>query len=144
MRNSGRGPSGEQPLTFAAGMKSLILRAICLGCIDEGTNVARPITVNIPHKLGKQEARRRIDEGFGRLRQQMSGGIGFVATFQERWEGERLHFEGNGLGQKMTGRLDVFDDVVRVELDLPEILAAMADLITGRLQKEGQKLLEKK
>jgi Putative polyhydroxyalkanoic acid system protein (PHA_gran_rgn) len=106
--------------------------------------VARPITVNIPHKLGKQEARRRIDEGFGRLRQQMSGGIGVVASFQERWEGERLHFEGNGLGQKMTGRLDVFDDLVRVELDLPEILAAMADLITGRLQKEGQKLLEKK
>jgi putative polyhydroxyalkanoate system protein len=106
--------------------------------------VARPVTVNIPHKLGKQEARRRIDEGFGRLRQQMTGGVAGMVTFQERWEGDRLHFEGSGLGQKMTGRLDVLPDSVRVEVDLPEILAAMADLITGRLQKEGQKLLEKK
>ncbi len=106
--------------------------------------MARPVTVNIPHKLGKQEARRRIDEGFGRLRQQMTGGVAGMVTFQERWEGDRLHFEGSGLGQKMTGRLDVLPDSVRVEVDLPEILAAMADLITGRLQKEGQKLLEKK
>jgi putative polyhydroxyalkanoate system protein len=106
--------------------------------------VARPVTVNIPHKLGKPEARRRIEEGFGRLRQQMTSGIAGMITFQERWEGDRLHFEGSGLGQKMTGRLDVLPDLVRVEVDLPEILAAMADLITGRLQKEGQKLLEKK
>ncbi|HEX2474802.1 MAG TPA: polyhydroxyalkanoic acid system family protein [Lacipirellulaceae bacterium] len=106
--------------------------------------MARPVTVNIPHKLGKQEARRRIEEGFGRLRQQMTSGIAGMVAFQERWEGDRLHFEGSGLGQKMTGRLDVLPDSVRVELDLPEILAAMADLITGRLQKEGQKLLEKK
>jgi putative polyhydroxyalkanoate system protein len=106
--------------------------------------VARPVTVNIPHKLGKNEARQRIEEGFGRLRQQMTGGIVGMVTFRERWEGDRLHFEGSGLGQKMTGRLDVLPDSVRVELDLPEILAAMADLITGRVQKEGQKLLEKK
>jgi putative polyhydroxyalkanoate system protein len=106
--------------------------------------VARPVTVNIPHKLGKNEARQRIEEGFGRLRQQMTGGIVGMVTFQERWEGDRLHFEGSGLGQKMTGRLNVLPDSVRVELDLPEILAAMADLITGRVQKEGQKLLEKK
>jgi Putative polyhydroxyalkanoic acid system protein (PHA_gran_rgn) len=106
--------------------------------------VARPVTVNIPHKLGKDEAKRRIVEGFGQMRQQMTGGLGAVASFQDRWEGDRLHFEGGALGQKITGRLDVLADSVRVEIDLPEILAAMADMISGRLQKEGQKLLEKK
>jgi len=35
-------------------------------------------------------------------------------------------------------------DSVRIELDLPEILAAIADQIVGRLKTEGQKLLEKK
>jgi hypothetical protein len=102
------------------------------------------VTVNIPHALGKDEARRRIDEGFGRMRQQTVGGIGSMLTFQDRWEGDRLHFEGGGLGQKLTGRLDVMADSVRVELDLPEILAALADKIAGRLRTEGQKLLEKK
>jgi hypothetical protein len=94
--------------------------------------------------LGKDEARRRIAEGFGRLEQQMTSGFGMVVNITERWEGDRLHFEGGALGQKMTGRLDVRDDSVQIQLDLPEILAAIADRITGKLQKEGQKLLEKK
>jgi hypothetical protein len=106
--------------------------------------LGRPVTVNIPHSLGKDEARRRIEEGFGRMRQQMVGGMGAMLSFQDRWEGDRLHFEGGGLGQKLTGRLDVMPDSVRVELDLPEILAAIADKIAGRLRTEGQKLLEKK
>ena len=110
--------------------------------------MARPVTVSIPHALGKDEARQRIEKGFGQLRQQMAGGVGGVlggmVAFQERWEGDRLHFEGTGLGQKMTGRLDVRDNAVEIQLDLPEILAAIADRITGKLKTEGQKLLEKK
>jgi hypothetical protein len=106
--------------------------------------MARPVSVSIPHALGKDEARRRIEQGFGRLRQQMTSGIGAMMSFQERWEGDRLHFEGGGLGQKMTGRLDVRDDAVDIQLDLPEILATIAEKIAGRLKTEGQKLLEKK
>ena len=106
--------------------------------------MARPVSVSIPHALGKDEARRRIEQGFGRLRQQMTSGIGAMMSFQERWEGDRLHFEGGGLGQKMTGRLDIRDDAVDIQLDLPEILAAIAEKIAGRLKTEGQKLLEKK
>jgi hypothetical protein len=110
--------------------------------------MARPVTVSIPHSLGKDEARRRIEQGFGQLRQQMAGGLsGFVGrtlSFHEHWQGDRLHFEGSGLGQKMSGRLDVRENAVDIQLDLPEILAAIADRITGRLMTEGQKLLEKK
>ena len=103
--------------------------------------MARAVTVNIPHTLGKEEARRRLEEGFGRMRQQMTGGLPAMLTLQERWEGDRLHFEGGALGQKLTGRLDVLSDTVKIELDLPEILAALADRIAGRLKREGEKLL---
>jgi hypothetical protein len=110
--------------------------------------MARPLTINIPHSLGKDEARRRIEEGFGRMRQQLAGGLagGLLGTlkFQDRWEGDRLHFEGGGLGQKISGRLDVRPDAVELEIDLPEMLAAIADRIQATLTKEGQKLLEKK
>jgi hypothetical protein len=102
------------------------------------------VTVTIPHALGKDEARRRIEQGFGRLRQQMTSGVGAMLAFDERWEGDRLHFEASGLGQKLTGRLDVRADAVEIQVDLPEILAAIADKISGRLKTEGQKLLEKK
>jgi hypothetical protein len=106
--------------------------------------MARPVTVNLPHSLGKDEAHRRIEQGFGRLQQQLGGGLAGMLQFTNRWEGDRLNFEGTGLGQKIAGRLDVLADSVHVELDLPEMLAALADKIAGALQKEGQKLLEKK
>jgi hypothetical protein len=106
--------------------------------------MARPITINLPHALGKDEARRRIESGFGSLRQQMTGGMGAIVSFQERWEGDQLHFEGGALGQRIRGRLEVLADSVRIELDLPEMLAMIADRIAGTLKREGQKLLEKK
>jgi len=106
--------------------------------------MSKPVTVNIPHNLGKEEARRRIEQGFGRVRQQMAGAIGGMLAFQERWEGDRLHFEGGALGQKMTGRLDVLPDSVQIQLDLPAILAALADRVVETLKSEGRKLLEKK
>jgi putative polyhydroxyalkanoate system protein len=106
--------------------------------------MGRPVSVSIPHALGKDEARRRIEQGFGRMREQMTGSMAAMLAFQERWEGDQLHFEASGLGQKMSGRLDVRPDSVQIELDLPELLAALAERITGKLQQEGQKLLEKR
>jgi hypothetical protein len=110
--------------------------------------MSRPVTVSIPHSLGKDEARRRIEQGFGQMRKQMLGGAGGVMasmfTITDRWEGDRLQFEGSGMGQTMTGRLDVRENAVEIQLDLPDILAALAEKITGRLKIETQKLLEKK
>jgi hypothetical protein len=109
--------------------------------------MARPVSVTIPHSLGKDEARRRIEEGFGKMRQQMASGLGPMGTmlsFQDRWEGDRLNFEGGAMGQKITGRLDVKPDSVEIQLDLPEMLASLADKLIGKLKNEGQKLLEKK
>lgn len=106
--------------------------------------MARPVTVTIPHQLGKAEARRRIEAGFGQLRQQMTGGLAGMLAFSERWEGDRLHFEGGGLGQKIGGRIDIREDAVEIQVDLPEILANLADRISGRLKDAGRKLLERK
>ena len=106
--------------------------------------MSRPVSVTIPHKLGRDEARRRLEEGFGRLRQQMTGGMVGMLACHERWEGDRLHFEAGALGQKVTGRLDVSEDSVRIEVDLPEILAMLAERITGKLKDEGRKLLEQR
>jgi putative polyhydroxyalkanoate system protein len=106
--------------------------------------MSRPIEVSLPHSLGKDEARRRIEQGFGKLRAQMTGGLGGLVSFQEQWSGDQLEFEGGALGQKMTGRLTILPDAVRIQMDLPELLAAIAEKIRGTLQREGQKLLEKK
>jgi hypothetical protein len=103
--------------------------------------MSKPVVVNVPHDLGRDEARRRLEGGFGRIREQIGGK---ALAFEERWEGERLHFNAGAFGQKVSGRVDVLDKSVRIEVDLPWILASIAEKLQGRLQKAGTLLLEKK
>ena len=103
--------------------------------------MAKPIVVDIPHDLGRAEARRRLERGFGQIGEQFGGK---ALGFQERWEGDRLHFDAGAFGQKVSGRIDVLENSVRMEVDLPWILASIAQKLQGRLQKTGTLLLEKK
>ena len=103
--------------------------------------MSKPITVSIPHELGAVEARKRIDEGFARLMSQVGQGM---AKIEKTWVGDRMAFTVQAIGQTVTGHLDVKPHVIDLEIHLPAILAAIANKIKGRLQKEGQLLLGKK
>ncbi|MBI1185907.1 MAG: polyhydroxyalkanoic acid system protein [Alphaproteobacteria bacterium] len=104
--------------------------------------MAQPITITIPHRLGRIEARARIGEGFARMQSQFAGQS--FANVQQAWAGDQLNFSAQALGQAFSGRIEVRESDVRVELDLPAFLAAMADKIAGRVRAEGVKLLDKK
>lgn len=103
----------------------------------------RPITVTLKHDLGADEARKRVRDGFGKLSSSLSGGMMF--KFSEDWtSADQLRFEARGLGQTITGVIDVFPEHVRIEATLPNVLASIAEIITGKLEKEGTILLENK
>lgn len=106
--------------------------------------MSMPITVTIPHNLGKAEARRRLEEGLNSNQQGLSGGMMGLLAIRPRWEGDRLHFEGGTLGQRMTGVIEVMDEAVRIQIDLPALLAAFADRMKGTLQEQTRRLLERK
>jgi hypothetical protein len=105
--------------------------------------MARTVTISIPHELGKAEARRRIEKGFGSIEQQLGGG-GLKLKFTERWECDRLHFTGGTFGQNVSGHADVGETSVVVEVVLPALLASLAETIKGKLAKQGARLLENK
>lgn len=104
--------------------------------------MSQTIRLSIPHELGRAEARRRIEDGFGQLGRQF-GGEGKI-VFTQAWDGDTLAFSAKVLGQGIAGRLEVLDKVVQMEVDLPSVLGMLADRIKGRLQRQGQVLLEKK
>ena len=104
--------------------------------------MARPVTITLSHDLGKEEARRRIEEGFAKLKGAMTGGMMF--KFKESWEQDKLSFTAKGLGQTITGEIDVFPAHVRIVATLPGLLASLAETITGKVEREGRLLLEKK
>ncbi len=103
--------------------------------------MATPLSINIPHQLGRAEARRRIETGFANLVRQLPGGGG---NFVQRWDGDRLTFSVSGMGQTVSGTVEVLDAVVRMEIELPGVLGMLANGLKGRLQKAGQLLLTKK
>lgn len=103
----------------------------------------RPVTVTISHELGQEEARERLRTGFDKLKSQISGGM--LLKFEETWETpDRLTFVARGLGQTITGEIDIFPEHMRIIAVLPGVLASIAETIAGRVEKEGQILLEKK
>jgi hypothetical protein len=97
-----------------------------------------PITVDIPHKLGRAGARQRLSNGVGQLTSMIPGS----AITANRWEGDTLTFNVEGLGQRIATRIEVFDDHVRATLDLPAFLAFMADKVRAALAGTGRKLLQ--
>src|SRR3954468_6393744 len=104
-------------------------------------NSSKTIDVAIPHQLGRAQARSRLQAGAERLRAQFGGQ---AANVQETWTGDRCEFKFSAMGQSLTGRLDVEDAAVKLSVDLPWMLAMIADKIRGRIEQEGRKLLEKK
>jgi hypothetical protein len=105
--------------------------------------MSTPITIIVPHKLGRAEARSRVEASLGRFKDQMAqAGMGNI---QHAWvENDRLGFHAAAFGQTITGRIDVRDSDLKIEIDLPGILGAFADKIAGKLKKGGALLLEKK
>ncbi len=103
--------------------------------------MTKPLIVSIPHSLGKTEATRRLRDGVGQLKSQFGDKI---ATVEEQWAGDRLSFRVGAMGQTVSGHLDVAEDTVRVELQLPWILSMVADKAKGFIQKQGTLMLEKK
>ena len=102
--------------------------------------MAKPLTITIPHSLGALEAKRRIDEGLTRL----IGQVGANAKVSREWQGERLLFAAQALGQTISGHMDVAAEEVRMEIQLPNFLAMMAGKIRGKVETQGRLLLENK
>jgi putative polyhydroxyalkanoate system protein len=103
--------------------------------------MSKPISVTIPHQLGRAEARRRIDEGFADLSRHLGGSAG---ALEKTWDGDRLNFALSSFGQAIQGHVAVADAAVTVEVLLPGFLAMIAGKVRGTLQKEGQLLLTRK
>ncbi|TAJ73552.1 MAG: polyhydroxyalkanoic acid system protein [Phenylobacterium sp.] len=99
--------------------------------------MSKPVVVTIPHELGKAEARRRIDEGIGRLTSQ----IGAVGEIKQAWDGDLMRFSLLAIGQTVTGTIDIQEREARLEVHLPGIFAMIANKVKGRLRDEGQILL---
>ena len=103
--------------------------------------MSKPLVVSLPHHLGKQEALRRLKDGIVHLKTSQAGKMSVI---EEQWQDDRLTFRVAALGQTASGTIDVLDDQVTCSVQLPWVLALLAEKARGLIQKEGHLLLDKK
>jgi len=100
--------------------------------------MTQPIEVDLPHKLGKDEARRRIANNVHKLQDHIPGG----AQVQSGWSGDQLNLDVAAMGQAVAATIDVQESVVRLKVLLPGMLGMFSGVIQAALQKKGSVLLE--
>jgi hypothetical protein len=100
---------------------------------------AEPVVVTISHRLGRDAAKQRIDSGIDSIRRDL---LHYVSTVEYSWDEYRLNFHAAAMMQKVTGAIEVFDDSVRISLELPWFLHLVARSVADRIQHRAASLLE--
>jgi hypothetical protein len=103
--------------------------------------MSKPFVVSIPHRLGRDEAIRRLKSGLDRTTRDFSQ---IIAIEQQVWNDNALTFQVRALGQAASGNLEIFDTFVRLEVTLPWLLAKMAERFVPTIEQRGKLLLEHK
>ena len=98
----------------------------------------RPIAVDLPHRLGRDEARRRIAGNVHKLEEHIPGG----AQVQSNWVGDQLKLDITAMGQTVAATVDVEDNKVHLQVVLPGMLGMFAKPIEAMLSAKGGLLLE--
>ncbi|MBR0776452.1 polyhydroxyalkanoic acid system family protein [Bradyrhizobium diazoefficiens] len=101
--------------------------------------MSAPLVVSIPHRLGREEAVRRLKTGLGRA----AASVPVIQVEEERWSGDSMNFRIRALGQIASGQVDVADDHVKVQVVLPWLLQRFAEMAQATIRKRGQLLLTK-
>ncbi|MFM6931425.1 MAG: polyhydroxyalkanoic acid system family protein [Novosphingobium sp.] len=95
--------------------------------------------VAIPHGLGREEVRRRMQSRVGELAGFIPGG---VAQVEPSWPSEdRMDLAITAMGQQVGARIDIEEAQVVCNIDLPPALSFIEPLVQGAVEKTGRKLL---
>jgi hypothetical protein len=102
--------------------------------------MSAPLIVSIPHRLGREEASRRLKGGLSRA----AASVPVLSVDEERWDGDNtMFFRVRALGQAASGKIDIDEDHVRLEVMLPWLLQRFAQMAQAAIRDRGTLLLTK-
>jgi Putative polyhydroxyalkanoic acid system protein (PHA_gran_rgn) len=110
-------------------------------CLHDGHRrivMSNSIVITVPHRLGAKEAKRRIVEQIELLRRNY---IAKLAYSEANWNGDTANLRVVAFGQTATAQVYVLDDALRIEVQLPWILAALTGKIQGILKSNAEESL---
>ena len=96
--------------------------------------------IDIPHALGREEAKRRVEAGLPRLEQHIPGGGTVTASWPEPY---RLDMRIDVMGQSIPTQLLIEEANIRAMVDVPMMLKMMSGPISDFIRGSAQKMLAK-
>ena len=100
----------------------------------------KPVAVTVPHRLGREEAKRRLADGLQHVAEQIASAH---ASLDYDWEEYRINFSVTAMRQRLEGHTDVEDEFIRISIHLPFLLRMLADPIASRVESDTELLLTK-
>jgi hypothetical protein len=95
--------------------------------------------VTLPHNLGKEEVRRRMRAHADEIASFFPPGLARVTT---GWPHEdRMSITAEVMGLAIPGGVEVREEEVVIEMDLPLLLSVMKGPLEAAVKKEGGRLL---
>jgi hypothetical protein len=106
---------------------------------QEGTSrMSKVISVVVPHKLGTQWAKQRIEDGIP----QFQPTFGRAATLERtNWDENTLNFTISTMGIRTSGTIVVTEETATVQANVPVALVPLAGTAEQLIQKHGAELL---
>lgn len=93
----------------------------------------------VPHSLSREEARSRLREKSGGLADAIPGGMAEVTA---TWSSEdRMELIVAVMGKTIAGAVEVADQSVVFEIELPLSLSFAEGMVRGAIEEKGRKLL---
>ncbi|MEM1303386.1 MAG: polyhydroxyalkanoic acid system family protein [Planctomycetota bacterium] len=94
--------------------------------------------VAVPHTLGREDAVEKLKHFSEKIAE---FGQGQVKDIEQAWDGDQLTFSFKTVGVTIAGTMDVGDDEVAVQGDLPFAAALFKGKIESSISEQLQKLL---
>ncbi|MFN7140779.1 MAG: polyhydroxyalkanoic acid system family protein [Limisphaerales bacterium] len=96
------------------------------------------VNVSVPHNLGTEEAKRRIQ---GLITDAKSKFGGQATDVRENWTGDRNDFGFRAMGMAVSGSMEVQPSVVNIRIDLPFAALPFKSKIEQEINGKARQLL---
>ncbi|TLG78930.1 polyhydroxyalkanoic acid system family protein [Methylocystis sp. B8] len=100
--------------------------------------MSNAITVTVPHDLGVEWAKARVSEQLTKMQREY---IDKVAHSEVSWEGDVATVRVKALGQAASAQITVLKDLLRIDIQLPWLLAALSGAVQQVISRNANEAL---
>lgn len=98
--------------------------------------------IAIPHTLGKDAVRQRIEAKVGRMGEKATETLGAMVTVETSWiDTENLKMDVSAMGYAVPATLAIADSEIVFDVEIPMALGFARGMVEKAIRERGTKLL---